>query len=206
MTRFTRFLGLVLLAKFAAAAPRRAGAQELPPEAAAPTAARVAPRAAWLADRRTFTVGEILTVLVDEQAAGSERTGRTADVARSQRASAVLPPGGASATSVGFNTALEEASRQNGENSRRGMLSATISVRVAEVAEDGTLRIEGQREITVDGRRQVIAISGAVRPEDVSAQNVVFSSRVAEAVVSYSGKGASARHGIIGRILGMLWP
>jgi flagellar L-ring protein precursor FlgH len=159
-------------------------------------------RASWLADRRGFAVGEILTVLIEEQATASERVDRSAGSTRSQRGSLNLPTG----TSAAFGTGLDESSRQAGANSRVGLLTGTISVRVTEIGPDGALLVTGSREVVVDGRRQQLTVTGAVRPEDVSPQNVVASTRLADARISFKGANASPRRGIIGKILGMLWP
>ena len=49
-------------------------------------------------------------------------------------------------------------------------------------------------------------LRGIVRPEDVSAANLVSSTRIADAVITYKGKKIGPRAGILGKILSILWP
>ena len=58
----------------------------------------------------------------------------------------------------------------------------------------------------MDGRRQQMTLRGFVRPEDVSPQNVVLSSRIADAAISYRGNGIGPRRGILGGIAAFFWP
>ncbi len=62
--------------------------------------------------------------------------------------------------------------------------------------------------VDVDKNKQEITFTGWVRPEDVSAQNAVDSWRVADAQLVYAGKGplGKPKGGIVGRVLGMVWP
>lgn len=180
-------------------------AQDDQPADVAPAAAPVR-RASWLSDRRDFAVGDVLTIVVDEQTLATERNNRNATSNRGQQAGLNVATGPAPATSMGFTTGLSESSTQTGTADRQGRLSATVTVRVTEIEDGGALVILGTREVTVDGRQQLMTLSGVIRPEDVSPQNVVQSSRVANAAIAYSGNGLSPRRGIIGGILRIFWP
>jgi len=200
-----RTRALALLCAVIALAGRVAAAQEAAPDSNAP--ARTLPRASWLSDERGFAVGEILTVVVDEQTVASEKTNVTSSSTRSQQnsisASVSTKP---APTAAAFATGADAASQQAGSSARQGQLTATLSVRVIRINADGSLKIEGRREVVVDGRRQQMTLTGLVRPQDVSPQNVVLSSRIAEASISYKGNGMSPRRGIFGWILGIFWP
>jgi flagellar L-ring protein precursor FlgH len=182
-------------------------AQGRPATDTTPARPPVVPRASWLSDRRMFTVGDVLTIIVDEQTAASERTGRNASSSRAQSAGLNAASGTSPAIAdIGFQNSLSQASDQSGRSDREGRLSATLSVRVAEIATDGGLVILGTREVSVDGRRQQMTLRGFVRPEDVSPQNVVLSSRIADAAISYRGNGIGPRRGILGGIAAIFWP
>jgi flagellar L-ring protein precursor FlgH len=182
-------------------------AQRRPAADTTPAPPRVAPRASWLSDRRMFTVGDVLTILVDEQTAASERTGRNASSSRGQSAGLNAASGANPAiVDIGFQNSLSQTSDQTGASGREGRLSATLSVRVAQIAPDGGLAILGTREVTVDGRRQQMTLRGFVRPEDVSPQNVVLSSRIADAAITYRGNGIGPRRGILGGLVAFFWP
>ena len=184
-----------------------------PVGATAPSASSAAPsaptayRASWLADRRPLRVGDILTIVVDEQTSASERVSTTATGNRSQSAKLNAGIGAVKlGPEKGFGTGMEASSRDDGAASRTGDLTAVLSVRVTELDPAGNARIEGQKTVTVDGRSQVVSLKGLVRPEDVTSSNLVQSSRIADATVDYKGKKIGPRQGILGKILSILWP
>jgi flagellar L-ring protein precursor FlgH len=166
-------------------------------------------RASWLSDRLPVQVGDILTIVVDEQTAASERVSQIASSDRDQAATAsaslsTSPLSGSG--SGGFGTGLDANSSDIGEAGRQGGLTAVLSVRVMEIEPNGVLRIEGTKQVSVDGREQEITLAGYVRSEDVLATNFVLSTRVAEATISYKGKKIGPKKGIIGKILSIFWP
>jgi flagellar L-ring protein precursor FlgH len=196
-------------------APAAAAAQAAPADSSAPPAAVAqAPasstvgRAGWLSDRRALRMGDILTVVVDEQTSARERVSKTASADRDQSlgVDAGLASSGILGSSKSFGTASGASSRDVGEANRSGDLVAVLSVRVVGIEPSGVVRIEGTKTVTVDGRNQVVSLAGVVRPDDVTSDNLVSSARIAEAVISYKGKKIGPRQGIIGKILGLLWP
>ena len=76
-----------------------------------------------------------------------------------------------------------------GNTSRSGSLSADMTARVAEVLPNGTLVIEGIREIEINGDRQIVVLTGLVRPSDISPGNVVPSPAIGEMRIRYLGSG-----------------
>lgn len=96
-----------------------------------------------------------------------------------------------------------------GTTRRSGKLAASISVRVTKVLSNGNLAIAGFREITVNNEQQYITLSGIIRPEDISADNVVQSTYISDARITYSGVGVlndRQRPGWITRIIDFIWP
>jgi flagellar L-ring protein FlgH len=96
-----------------------------------------------------------------------------------------------------------------GSTARAGDLTAYMSASVQEVLRNGTLRIMGTREVTVNNERQVMRLSGVVRPRDISSENVVLSTYIADAVIAYSGAGVlndKQRPGWMARVLDHVWP
>ena len=179
------------------------------------TAASVAPpvivrpaRASWLSDRLPLRVGDVLTIVVDEATRANERVSTIATGDRSFRAD--LNAGVGEDAMVGpaksFGSGVRNNSRDVGEAGRTGDLTTVLSVRVTAVESNGVARITGSKKVTVDGRVQDITLSGAVRAEDVSARRLVRSSSIADAVITYNGKNITPKRGILGRIVGILWP
>ena len=206
-------LALVLI--LGPAAATRAGAQAAPAVPASGPADSVRPaaapnmlRASWLSDRQPLRVGDIITIVVDEQTHAREQTSTVATANRSHHARVGI--GVDSAVRIGpkkeFSTAVESSSRDQGDASREGDLVAVISVRVTELDPAGNARVEGLKNVSVDGRTQVVQVKGLIRPDDVSSENTVASSRVADAVISYKGKKIGPRQGILGKLLSLLWP
>ncbi len=105
-----------------------------------------------------------------------------------------------------FSTDLTSQSRNDGDVSRSGNLTAMLTVRVTGFESGGQARIEGTKTVTMDGRTQQMTLKGVVRPQDVLAQNRVLSSSVADAVITYKGKKIAPKSGLLGGILNMLWP
>lgn len=76
-----------------------------------------------------------------------------------------------------------------GQTTRSGALSAVITARVIEVMPNGDLVVEGVREIDINGDRQIIVLSGIVRPSDVGRGNVVPSTAIGQMRIRYFGRG-----------------
>ncbi len=80
-----------------------------------------------------------------------------------------------------------------GKTERSDKFTATITVRVVEVLPNGNLRIEGRRDLIINNEHRYIILRGIVRPEDISPDNEVLSTKIADAEVIYKGKGVIAR-------------
>lgn len=163
-----------------------------------------AARQSWTSDRRPLRVGDILTIVVDERALATERASDVARADRNQRATldAEMAPEDLQSLGIG----LSSNSDNTGRRERSGSLIAVVSVRVLTVDETGIATVEGTKLVTIDGRRQELRITGVVRSEDVTQQNTVLSSRIANGEIFYLGKKINPKTGIIGKLLGLLWP
>ncbi|WP_104695487.1 flagellar basal body L-ring protein FlgH [Helicobacter salomonis] len=69
-------------------------------------------------------------------------------------------------------------------------LKLTLTARIVKVLENGNYFIHGSKEILVDGEKQVIELSGVVRPFDITRDNTVQSKYMANAKISYTNIGA----------------
>jgi len=76
-----------------------------------------------------------------------------------------------------------------GSTSRSTTLETNLAARVIEVLPNGYLVVEGKREVHVNNENQSVYLTGVVRPEDISANNVVASSAIAQMSVRLQGKG-----------------
>jgi flagellar L-ring protein precursor FlgH len=150
------------------------------------------------ADQRAYRQGDVLTVYVLETTRA--RSGAATD-ASSDTGLRI----GLNAPSTNYDASLGISGGSSGgaETSRIGELRAQISVQVTAVRPGGVMEIAGSQSLVVNGERQQIALSGLVRPEDVSAANTVWSHRIADAKVELTGIGTvseSQRQGILYRV------
>ena len=202
---------------------RQAAEPNTPAQTAEPTAptqtAAPAPRARasrwdWTADRRRFVEGDIIPVLIDEYTLASANKNSTAKRDRSRDLSlgggySVTGPAAANGNVNGaFRSRSAGESTERGQTTRQDRLTSEITVRVVGIEPNGVLRVEGTKRMVIDEHEQEIRLSGLIRPEDVPANNVVESWRIADAVISYdsNGKLGNPKGSVLGRILGWIWP
>ena len=96
-----------------------------------------------------------------------------------------------------------------GNSSQSNSLSGNITVTVAEVYPNGNLFVRGEKWLTLNQGEEFVQISGIVRPVDIGSDNSVASFKVADARITYSGKGTLAdanRPGLLTRFFLKLWP
>ena len=96
-----------------------------------------------------------------------------------------------------------------GTTQRSGALSAYMTARVVDVLANGNLFIQGNREVRVNHENQIITLSGIVRPRDISAENVIQSTYIADAQITYSGTGIvndRQKPGWLTRVIDKVWP
>jgi flagellar L-ring protein precursor FlgH len=97
----------------------------------------------------------------------------------------------------------------SGQTSRDETMTASITARVVDVTPEGNLFIRGTREVKVNNETQYITLTGLIRPEDISPDNTVLSSYIADAQIAYSGSGSVSdkqRPGWLTRALDLIWP
>jgi flagellar L-ring protein FlgH len=180
-------------------------------DSAAPAPVRVPvppPRAAWLSDRLPLRVGDLLTVVIDEQANASERVSNNASANRALNTGLGLNLDSTIrlGPSKAFSSTVGNSSTEGSTSGRTGALTAVLAVRVTDIDANGVASIEGTKSVTVDGREQQVKLTGMVRAEDVASSNLVSSSRIANAQITYKGKTVKPKTGILGKILSILWP
>lgn len=136
------------------------------------------------ADRKALRVGDNLTVLVVETAKAEASTGRATDRRTDVSAEMSLSNRAESAA-----VAVSGAQDNSGGMQRSGTVRASITATVVGVDDGGRLAILGQQEIYIDGEMQSIRVEGKVRPVDISHDNIVLSTRLADSRIEYIGDG-----------------
>ncbi len=95
------------------------------------------------------------------------------------------------------------------KNDRSGSITASIAARIIDVLPNGNLSIFGRRAMKVNGEVQYIVVSGIVRPEDISPDNRIKSTYLADSKIEYYGRGTLAdkqKPGWGTRLFDNLWP
>ena len=167
----------------------------------------------WTADRREFTVGDIITVLVsDVTLATATKSQSGSDQQTRKNDLDVEPPkvGTSALPSITGSLATDKnaSSKQTGDAKRNLSFQGDISVRVLAVDKNGLLQIKGSKIVDVDKNKQTLNFTGWVRPEDISPTNVVASERVADVSLTYQLNGdlGKTRGGLVGRLMNVFWP
>lgn len=96
-----------------------------------------------------------------------------------------------------------------GKTERKGDLTAYLTARVTEVLPNGNLRIAGFREVKINNEVQIILLSGIIRPRDISPENIVESTYIADARIAYTGAGVvhvRQRPGWMANFIDAVWP
>ncbi|MDQ8153264.1 MAG: flagellar basal body L-ring protein FlgH [Gemmatimonadota bacterium] len=203
---------------FTVAAPSALAQAAKKGAAPAPPVDSVAPqytgRQSWTSDRYRLGVGDIVTVLVNDQTLASASTNNSAtDIRAKELDFSIKPPDSptkaatAIAATAGFNNNGD--SKQTGEATRNNIFQSTLSARVIAVSPTGMLQIRGRKMVNVDRNQQEVTLTGWVRPQDIDiGSNMVESTRVADAdiIVSQKGKLGKPKSGILSKIVGMVWP
>lgn len=164
-------------------------------------------RQSWLSDRRDFHLGDIVTILVDEYTLTSlDKQVNASDSRRRSLGFGMSTPSGNKDFDITSNNDAE--SQNHGLDARTNRLTTEMSARVVAIAPNGLMQLKGTKGIIVEQSKVHLTLSGWVRVQDVSPQNIVQSYRMADADLDYAADGplGKAKSGIIGRLLGAFWP
>ncbi|WP_227494148.1 flagellar basal body L-ring protein FlgH [Ramlibacter pallidus] len=136
-------------------------------------------------DNKAFRAGDVLTVQVFENSSAvtSADTGTRRN--NSLQAELAHGPRTVAQTSLGVGGDFEGG----GRTQRASRLLTTVTVVVQEVLPNGQLRIAGDQVLTVNEELQRVTLEGVVRAVDIGHGNVVQSTRIADARITYVGEG-----------------
>lgn len=136
---------------------------------------------------RPFKVGDLITILIVEQASASQK----AQSSNEKGGSISAGPGTGLLKDIVQEMSGDWSADYDGGGSttRGGSLTAKITVTVTSITPEGLLVVEGKQTIKVNKEDQILTIKGKIRPEDITQANTVYSTFVADAVIEYQGKG-----------------
>jgi flagellar L-ring protein precursor FlgH len=154
---------------------------------------------AFFRDQRATRVGDILTVIIkisdradvgnttSRSRTGSEKAGVAALLGLETPLAAALP--GAVDPAKLVEAGSTSKSDGSGSISRSETINMVVAATVVGVLPNGNLAIRGRQEVRVNYELRELVISGIVRPEDISRNNSIPHSQIAEARISYGGRG-----------------
>ena len=96
-----------------------------------------------------------------------------------------------------------------GETKRENYVTTSMAARIIRVLPGGLLQIEGARETRVNEETEYMVLTGVIRSKDVAADNSVMSTQIADASISYYGKGVlgdKQKAGWFTRLMDNIWP
>lgn len=162
-------------------------------------------------DRRAARVGDVITILLKETTsttkAASSKIKKDTDVEMNEGPLLDTIP---SFKNLGLNTDIEAKRQFDGdvEAEQNNALDGTIAVTVYEVMPNGLLLVRGEKWMTLNRGEEFIRIRGLIRQEDIRPDNTIFSTKLADARITYSGSGELAdasRQGWAGRFFNSKW-
>ncbi len=146
------------------------------------------------ADKRATSIGDILTVLVQENSSATKKNNTTTGKESGMDASVSSFFYNPILASSGKMPALKYSSKNSftggGSIDNSQALVTSVAVRVIDVLPNHNLVIEGKRETSFSGEQQTAVLHGVVRMEDILANNTLYSYNIADAQVQIQTKGA----------------
>jgi flagellar L-ring protein FlgH len=141
-------------------------------------------------DQKAAHAGDAVTIIVVETNSASNDASTNSSRESNFTVGATT---GTTSPGVNFGLGTNNGFKGSGGTSSKGSVQAKLSARVDSVLPNGNLMINGNRVIIVNGEKQVITISGIVRPSDIQADNSLYSYNISDAQIAFEGDGIVSR-------------
>jgi flagellar L-ring protein FlgH len=154
---------------------------------------------AFFKDQRASRVGDILTVSINinDQAQINNQTTRTR--ANSEAAglpevfgynlNKILPDSVAGGRSSLIDMTSDTSNKGTGQINRKETITLQVAALITDVLPNGNLVLQGRQEVRVNFEVRELHLTGVIRPEDISSANSISYEKIAEARISYGGRG-----------------
>ncbi|RZJ18109.1 MAG: flagellar basal body L-ring protein FlgH [Brevundimonas sp.] len=157
----------------------------------------------FFGDQRARVIGDILTVNIDiddraqtqnstQRARANESSGGVTNFFGLENSLGRAFPGGFNPQNM-VGLAGESTASGSGSVNRSEKVSLTIAAVVTDVLSNGNLVIQGRQEVRTNREVRELTVAGIVRPEDISSANTINHTQIAEARISYGGRGDISR-------------
>ena len=112
-------------------------------------------------------------------------------------------------SNIGFTSKSNSTYKGQGSATKDASFTTIISARIVKVLSNGNYFITGKREILVDNQKQIIQISGVIRPYDIDQSNTINSSQMSDAKILYKSEGdvdRATQAGWASELIEAIWP
>lgn len=160
-------------------------------------------------DLRASRVGDIIQVLLVEQM-DAAKTSKT-EIDKDSKTSLPSPTlFGHLLDDLGIGAESSSEFEGEGKSNQSNHLSGSIAVTVSQVQPNGNLIVQGEKWIQINQGGEFVRLKGIVRPSDVSSDNTVLSTHIANAKISYGGRGSLDEANVTGWMvrffMSPIWP
>jgi flagellar L-ring protein precursor FlgH len=164
-----------------------------------PVIAHASPGSLWsdeharlFQDPRAIKVGDVLTVniSINDKATLGNNSGRSTDAEITNSLNASVGTSSSPTPLTGtMGTSSKSSTNGQGNIDRSEVIQLSIAAVVTQVLPDGNLLISGSQEVRVNFELRLLNVAGIVRPGDISKDNTISYQKIAEARISYGGRG-----------------
>ena len=173
-------------------------------------------------DHKAMHVNDIVTVVISETATSSNKA------VKALTEEDTVGLNGGTFTNGGTNSAINSATAKlngvanigfsagstsnyagAGSATKNATFTTTVSARVVKVMVNGNYFIVGRREIMVDDQKQIMQLSGVIRPYDIDQNNQINSAKISDAKIMYANEGdidRSVNQGWASKMVQAVWP
>lgn len=143
-------------------------------------------------DSRAMKAGDVITVviMINDKATFGNATGRSQTAQESMGFDFVFNQNQFQ-NKVNSQGDLNSSSSSNGQGSidRSEKIQLAVAAVVTRVLPNGNLVISGTQEVRVNFELRLLQVAGIVRPRDINKDNTINYDKIAEARISYGGRG-----------------
>jgi flagellar L-ring protein precursor FlgH len=173
-------------------------------------------------DHKAMHVNDIVTVVISETATSSSVGKKALSEADTigLNGGVMTSGGGNSAVNaavsklnglanIGLSGGSTSSYSGSGSATKNATFTTTVSSRIVKVMANGNYFITGRREIMVDEQKQIMELSGVIRPYDIDQNNQINSSKISDAKILYANEGdvdRSTQQGWGSKIVNAVWP
>lgn len=172
-------------------------------------------------DHKAMHANDIVKVVISETASSSNSGAKQLSESdeMGMGAGLISPTGGGAMgtvagevnkfTNIGYSGNSSSAYKGAGSATKDAKFATTVTARIVKVLQNGNYFISGTREILIDEQKQIVQISGVIRPYDIDQYNSINSDQMSEAKILYKTQGdvdRATQQGWGSKILQSVWP